>query len=354
MKNRIIYDNRGILVMEKNSHNRHRFNAIDLCKLLMSFCVVAIHTGPLVGYTNKWGHSLYYSFVEMAVPFFFLSSGFLLASRIDGSLNTEYAIKKIMQYTLKIFKMYMLWSVIYLPLAVNAYISAEMGLCESIKSYVKKLIFVGEHHNSWMLWYLLSTIYALISVVFMLKYMRMKIEKIIVVGIFFFILGLGINFLMRYNGAMPIVMLAIRSFISETIVNGRIFSGLFYIPIGMFFAKYKGDNKKGMILVVWLMTFILNVVILGNTISSILTAISSICFFLIIKDLRFKDAKIYPFFRKMSTVIYFIHLYVWTLYYTVVYGETRYGLDSFIITLISCVTISIIYTILRMRIESKQ
>ena len=53
-------------------------NSIDLVKLLMAVCVVAIHTEPLINCNNSFVQSICDSIVRCAVPFFFLASGFLL------------------------------------------------------------------------------------------------------------------------------------------------------------------------------------------------------------------------------------------------------------------------------------
>lgn len=52
--------------------------AIDVVKYIMAFCVIAIHTLPLKNVQNEVVTSLFDTFVSLAVPFFFLSSGYLV------------------------------------------------------------------------------------------------------------------------------------------------------------------------------------------------------------------------------------------------------------------------------------
>ena len=47
-------------------------------KYIMAFCVIAIHTLPLKNVQNEVVTSLFDTFVSLAVPFFFLSSGYLV------------------------------------------------------------------------------------------------------------------------------------------------------------------------------------------------------------------------------------------------------------------------------------
>lgn len=55
----------------------------------------------------------------------------------------------------------------------------------------------------------------------------------------------------------------------------------------------------------------------------------SVALFNIAKRVKLKDSKIYPSLRNYSTTMYFIHLYIWTFYYKIVYGTKTYGWDSF-------------------------
>ena len=61
---------------------RKKFNSLDICKLWMAFCVVTIHTHPLEHCTITIINEIYDSFVRMAVPFFFLSSGFFIGTKV--------------------------------------------------------------------------------------------------------------------------------------------------------------------------------------------------------------------------------------------------------------------------------
>lgn len=58
------------------STERLQYNNIDLIKFIMAFAVVAIHTNPLVDCKNDIVQIVYNNIVNMAVPFFFLTTGF--------------------------------------------------------------------------------------------------------------------------------------------------------------------------------------------------------------------------------------------------------------------------------------
>ena len=67
--------------MEKSNE---KYNAIDLFKLIMAVCVIAIHTNPLYECNSKAVISIYNTLVGVANPFFFLSSGYLIGKKYFG------------------------------------------------------------------------------------------------------------------------------------------------------------------------------------------------------------------------------------------------------------------------------
>lgn len=73
----------------KNSKSLY---AIDLMKFIMAFCVVGIHTTPLK--TSIMGSFLLFGVFRLAVPFFFISSSWLLFRKIDLDCIKAKTLKK--------------------------------------------------------------------------------------------------------------------------------------------------------------------------------------------------------------------------------------------------------------------
>ena len=61
-----------------------KYNSIDLLKLIMAVCVVAIHTKPLYKCNNEAAIGIYNTIVGVANPFFFLASGFFVGKKYFG------------------------------------------------------------------------------------------------------------------------------------------------------------------------------------------------------------------------------------------------------------------------------
>ena len=154
--------------------NTGKYNAIDLWKFIMALFVVALHVKPLEGCTITVVNKLYDCFAAMAVPFFFLAAGFLLAKKLQYPFRFEDSNRTIKRYIKSILTLYLIWSVVYLPLAVFHYVDEKRGPLKSALAYIRGLVLVGEHYNSWQLWYLLSTVYALLFVMLLLKNKQLK------------------------------------------------------------------------------------------------------------------------------------------------------------------------------------
>lgn len=129
----------------------------------------------------------------------------------------------------------------------------------------------------------------------------------------------------------------INIFLKLTHIYSRNFQGFFYIPIGIVLA-YKNLSKKtsGILLFVPItLLFILPM--------DILSPIWTIGAFEFIKHMNLKKRQVYADLRKMSSVIYYIHMYVWTLYYSVMEHEKTYGLNQFIVVSTCCIIVAILY-----------
>lgn len=168
-----------------NVFNNPKFNSIDLFKLIMAICVVAIHTEPLAKCTNETVYVMYESFVDMAVPFFFLAAGFLLQNKIElaGCNSNIDQISIIKAYLIKIIKFYLIWSLVYLLLDVYHYvIVGQTNIITWALLYIRGFFFIGQHYNSWQLWYLLSTIYALLLLIMLLKVAKLNLKQMVIIG----------------------------------------------------------------------------------------------------------------------------------------------------------------------------
>lgn len=146
--------------------------------------------------------------------------------------------------------------------------------------------------------------------------------------------------IIAYDGTIE-VLNKLDWILSNTVMSGRIFTGIFYLVIGIFLADSKG---KQMDIFVGCILAIQGVVFGSFGIEGSLPIIMlSIGFFIIAINLKLMKRRIYYVLRKMSTVIYFSHLWVWSLFYWIIYGEKTYGVIPFVGTIVISLFIAIGY-----------
>lgn len=75
--------------MYKLSLVQKEYKVLDVMKFVMAIVVVAIHTRPEMSFSSPFVIRLFESVYSIAVPFFFMASGFLLFRKISLPLNEE-------------------------------------------------------------------------------------------------------------------------------------------------------------------------------------------------------------------------------------------------------------------------
>lgn len=120
--------------------------------------------------------------------------------------------------------------------------------------------------------------------------------------------------------------------------------GTIFIVTGMLLSSREISMK--MSLTMFVIFFVCGCFLKGIALS-VIRALFCIFLFITVLNIKLKDKPIYAILRKISTIMYFIHLYVWTFYYIIVYKEKTYGLDNFFITVCVSIAISIIYIFIK-------
>ena len=81
----------------------------DGLRILLATLVVAIHTGPFSSLNLQLNSLFVNSVCRIAVPVFFIMNGYYLFS-------PGISIEKCGNYCLRLFKSYIIWSIVYLPI----------------------------------------------------------------------------------------------------------------------------------------------------------------------------------------------------------------------------------------------
>lgn len=123
---------------------------MDVLKLVFAILVVTIHLKALL---NLNFPVIFNWVLSLAVPFFFVSSGFLLASKTRSMSESE-SESTCIHRCRQIFKLFFIWLLIYLPFDfIEAVRLNELNMSYATR-YIVHLFLFGEGTFSWPLWFL--------------------------------------------------------------------------------------------------------------------------------------------------------------------------------------------------------
>ncbi|MCH5347151.1 MAG: acyltransferase family protein [Muribaculaceae bacterium] len=134
---------------------RKDFYGIDLLKYVMALAVVAIH----IMAQNKIVYPpAVVWFIRLAVPFFFIISGFFIGSKLSRLESAEARRTFLLKRSVHLFKIFILWLIIYLPWSIYYYMYdyEEHSIISFAIVYIKRIVYYGESYYAWPLWYIYS------------------------------------------------------------------------------------------------------------------------------------------------------------------------------------------------------
>ena len=297
---------------------RKEYGAVDIIKFICAIFVIAIHVSPF-GYNGTLGRINYFCvgfLAKIAVPFFFIASGFFLYRKTPENEFTFNPTKKFLK---KMLKLYLLWSLIYLYFPIK--IILESGDIKRYAiSYVRDFIFIGSYAH---LWYLNASIVAVFLVSVLLKF-KVKIRFIVIIAILLYVLGLltqsWYGIIRPLENKLPQLWKVFR-LARKILVSAKdgLFEGFVFISIGMFFAY----DKIKLNLTFSIIGFIVSLVLLyveidfvnkhGYARESVLYIFlvpAAMFLFAIGLNVKTKERKVYTDLRLLSSLIYYLH-YFW-------------------------------------------
>jgi len=311
--------------------NKKEFTGIDILKFIMAIIVVSAHTHPFEGIDNYRLIKIWNMIVNFAIPYFFMASGFFLFLKINKIADKLSQLEQIKSYSKRIVELYIYWTIIYLPITIWGFANNDMIYYKDILMFLRGFFIVGENFYSWPLWYLLSMIYSLI-VIYILISKDKKYNFIFVASIFIFIISILISFIIDNNSNTKILS-NIHNVIKLVFHNGRIFSGMLYIMIGALFATSKMKMSKSILFSFVLIGVIFQIFQYPFISSLAFVLLPTVIFYFSINwsVTKFKSGY---FFRKCSTVMYFMHMIVLFLYTLLFKGMYYFGFDAFLISVL--------------------
>lgn len=159
--------------------DKTEFIAVDFFRLIFAIGIVALHLSPLKDVNNVLNYFLVQVLTRLGVPFFFLVSGFFLQKKLDD-------LRKVTAYLLKLFHLYLIYTLLYLPQIVYGYLKNDNSFIRNALTFVREFIFVGSYTQ---LWYFVGLIVATLLLYLFVKKLRLSDKQITAIVVVLYIIG---------------------------------------------------------------------------------------------------------------------------------------------------------------------
>ncbi|WP_242272970.1 acyltransferase family protein [Bacillus cereus group sp. BfR-BA-01310] len=212
-----------------------QYVAIDITRVIAAILVITVHTDPLFHYSQDGNYFLVSVLARIAVPFFFVTSGFFFASKVRINYSFKEDLPQVIPVISRLIKLYVIWTLIYFPLQM--YIWVKGG--ESWRYwlvYLQKAFFEGSYYT---LWYLSALIFAMAFSFVLFKLCKPKI--VLGITLMLFICG---TFLQSYFDIFRSrELLSWYYTLFLTTRNGLLF-GSFFVSLGMYISYFKKTRSQ--------------------------------------------------------------------------------------------------------------
>lgn len=201
--------------------NKKAYTGIDYFRIAAAFLIIAIHTSPLASFTETGDFILTRIIARIAVPFFFMTSGYFL---ISGYREND---RKLISFVKKTAKIYGIAIIIYLPLNFyNGYFSME----NLLPNLIKDIIFDGTMYH---LWYLPASILGAVIAWYLVKNFGMN--RSFFAALVLYVIGIFGDSYYGVAEKIPFVKQIYAAIfeVSDYTRNGIFFAPVFFILGGM-------------------------------------------------------------------------------------------------------------------------
>lgn len=324
--------NETVDTVKESTHEdleKDKYELIDILKFIFEIFVVGIHTGIMTDSNDTFEWYILHIFFRMAVPFFFIASGFLYGKSF---IKNKQNLRKITKNQIKrLLIPFIFWMLVSLPYIIMT-TKGDSTLDATIE-IVKKFIFYP-----WgALWFILALIVAILIEYWVLK--KGKIKIAICIGVILYIiclLGNSYYFLLEGTPFQRIMDLY-RTFCITT--RNGIFEAFPIFSLGVYIATKEksiekiSKNKIILCFIIALLIEIFEITFIRTKeyrddhslfFTTIVIASLLLMFCIKFKKIRIKkiDTKI---LRNLSTSLYFmhspiinylslLHIYIWGNY----------------------------------------
>lgn len=306
---------------------------LDYFKLILSILVVLLHSKGALSEIPYIGWGIQQGISRIAVPCFFIINGFYLKSIISDKEKTK-------KYFLNLFKIYLVWMLIYIPFQVPGELQSQY---HSVIIVLSNLVLGWGH-----LWYVAALLLAVV-VLFIIKRTHVNDKFVLIVSFCLLLIGFCYQRLYLVNiDVKPSTYLLTRTFL---------FMGFPYVFIGYYIHQYNLIEKLKVTSATYFLCILLIfsimlesiVLLMDDRHSDYYLTLPFFCplLFMVVQKKGIVK-KTSGFIGKLSAAIYFSHMFVLQILGLVHSFE---NIDLFIMTLFFTLLISTVIVYLNKEIK---
>lgn len=202
------------------------YTGIDLFRVIAALLIVAIHTSPLLSFSTTGDFILTRIIARIAVPFFFMTSGFFMISRYATDAGRLKVFEK------RTAALYAAATLIYIP--VNIY-SGYFSMEHILPNLIKDIVFDGTMYH---LWYLPASMLGAAIAWCLVRTQNYK--KAFVITGALYIAGLFGDSYYGFTAKLPFLDSAYASIFQITDYTRN---GLFFAPIFFVLGGWAADSR---------------------------------------------------------------------------------------------------------------
>lgn len=296
---------------------RKNYYGLDIAKFVSAFLVICVHTAPLKDINADANFFLVQILARLAVPLFFVISGFLFFSKLDTAREwNDYENKaRLKHYLFRLGKLYLIWTILYLPFSFLL-LRGERFSAEALLGYARDFFFNGSYYH---LWFLPALMLAVCVVYFLRSHTSMKLTMSI--AFVLYLIGMAGNVYAPLLEKIPGVSAVFQQYteVFTTTRNG-LFFGVMYVALGSYFAKRRLEVTHSHLapalgLLVSFALLCVEAILLRQTklmqdmTSMYLCLIPTVSFlFVLLLQIELRPRPLYRMMRVLSLLLYVSHI----------------------------------------------
>lgn len=330
-----------IVAVENNTIST--YSIIDYTKFIFAICIVCIHANVLENQV------IYPLLFRLAVPYFFIASGFFLGGKL---FKSNY--KTISQWK-GTFNRLLIKLIIFEPFSIFLIAIQLIRQGNSISEIILQIVQHIVFYPYGALWYIQALIIAFAIIIPI--YRKIRLSYILIIAFILYLFALICNnyyFFASHCGISDVVDIYIQLFISPR--NG-LFVGTLYVTIGLIIRKNEPfilqmQKYKIILLLIFSYIILLTEVFCIKGKESVDDGGLYLSYCIVIPlifmlTISFKNAPVWnsKLFRNLSTSIYLVHrpiLMLWISFSVNILGCRFTPVEAFVLTLATGILISLV------------